>query len=195
MDFTSVLPCPACVKHAEPLTSRQGLIRWHLLTSRCIMQLPTRSPCKLKGRVFPLGLPSKEHQFLPSTEKASKKGTWRAGAKSRCLTCHYGDGINQTSFGTCWSWRQTCVKPSKQDLVAIPVGHRIPHPICCTASWENNFSSLPPDFSRFTLPPAHIFIANPFENFISTSSFHLWCGIIPSPTAGIQMKCFSSDPA
>lgn len=98
-----------------------------------------------------------------------------------------------------WSWRQTCGKLSKQDLVAVLVGHRtrlcFAYPTCCAASCENGFSSLAPDSSRSALPLAHILIANPLENFISGSSFHLWCGFIPSPTTGIEMRWCGSGPA
>ena len=97
----------------------------------------------------------------------------------------------------CWSWRQTCGKLSKQNRAAVLVGHCVRlcfAPACCAASCENSVSWLAPDSSRFALPLAHRFIANPLEKFISSSTFHLWCGVLPSPTNGIQMHCFSSDP-
>ena len=91
-----------------------------------------------------------------------------------------------------WSWRQTYGKPSKQDLVAIPVGHCIARSVCWATGWENSFSSLAPDFSRFALPLAHIFIAK----ISCQSPFSTWVGVSSRlPTAGIRLKCFSSDAA
>lgn len=90
------LPCNACMKHVELLKSGKDLIWWHPLTSRSIMQLPTRSSCKLKTRVLVLGLPSREHQFLPSAPNIYKKGTWRAGSTHGGVICQQGNVTDQT---------------------------------------------------------------------------------------------------
>lgn len=90
------LPCSACMKHVELLKSGKDLTWWHPLTSRSIMQLPTRSSCKLKTRMLVLGLPIREHQFLPSAPNIYKKGTWRAGSTHGGVICQQGNVTDQT---------------------------------------------------------------------------------------------------